>query len=209
MSLIRIGFIGLGTSVDALSPGAWGSLAHLPSILASPRYRITAICNSSVSSAQASIDFHKLSSETKAYGSPRDLASDPDVDLIVCSVRLSKHYDLVKPALLAGKDVFVEWSLAATTAQAEELAEIAKSKKVNTFVGCQARADPLVIKIKEMIENKVIGDVLSSVVTGCFAGLPNPWPASAAYYQDLDSGGNAFYIYHGHCKHVPSSYDYY
>lgn len=95
-----------------LTPGAWGVLAHLPSLLASPHFEIVSICNSTVESAQASIKFHKLSTSIKTYGNPVDIANDPDVDLILCSVAVAKHYEILKPALLAGKDVFVEWPLA-------------------------------------------------------------------------------------------------
>lgn len=112
MSPIRVGFIGLGKASNPSSPGAWGSLAHLPSLVASPHYEISAVSNSSFESAKSAIAFHKLPSTTKAYGSAQDLADDPDLDLIICSVKVTHHYDLIKPALLAGKDVFVEWPLA-------------------------------------------------------------------------------------------------
>jgi predicted dehydrogenase len=36
------------------------------------------------------------------------IANDPNVDLILVSVKLGTHYALTKLALLAGKDVFVE-----------------------------------------------------------------------------------------------------
>ena len=40
-----------------------------------------------------------------------DLAADPDVQLVVCSIRVDKHYTVCKAALAAGKDVFSEWPL--------------------------------------------------------------------------------------------------
>lgn len=198
MSPIRVGFIGLGRAAKPQSPGAWGSLAHLPSLVASPHYEIRALCNTTVKSAKSSIDFHKLPSGVKAYGSPQELADDPELDLIICSVVVTKHYDLIKPALLAGKDVFVEWPLAATTAQSEELVAIAQEKNLKTFLGCQARADPLVVKVKELVASGRIGNVLSSIATGSFVGLPSPWPVDAKYYVDIDSGGNVLTIHYGH-----------
>jgi predicted dehydrogenase len=153
-------------------------------------------------STQASIDYHELPSTVKAYGSPEDLAKDPDVDLVVVAVQVAKHYKVTMPALLAGKDTFVEWPLGATTAQAEELTAIAVSKGLKTFVGCQARADPLVVKVRELVQGGKIGKVLSSTSTGALVGLPKKWPAGAAYYQDINSGGNVFTIYVGHCKYI-------
>lgn len=200
---IRVGIIGLGTVSNSLRPGAWAALAHLPALLSSPNYKIVALANSSISSAQESIKHHNLPPSVKAYGSPEDIAADPEVDLIVCSVIVTKHYILTKPALLAGKDVYVEWPLGATIAEAEELMSLARERGVRTVVGLQARADPLVVKIKEMIDGGKIGKALSSNVVGAFAGYPPAWPENATYYLDINSGGNSLTIYYGHCKFTP------
>jgi predicted dehydrogenase len=84
-------------------------------ILASPNYQLTVVANSTVASAQASIDYHNLGAGIKAYGSPEEIANDPNVDLVAVSVNVGKHCFLAKPALLAGKNIFVEWSLGAST----------------------------------------------------------------------------------------------
>lgn len=183
-----------------MGPGLWAAKAHLPYLIASTHYQITAVSNSSIPSAQASIDFHHLGPDVKAYGSPEDLANDPHVDLIIVTVRVEKHYALTKPALLAGKDVFVEWPLGASTAEAEELTKLAEEKGAKTIVGLQARASPLVVKIKDLVDSGKIGKVLSSVVVGSFSGLPSSvWLQGGEYYLDIKSGGNNLTIYFGHC----------
>ncbi len=146
-SPIRVAIVGLGREV-AIGPGVWALLAHIPYLIASPKYEIVAVQNSTVESSQASIDAHKLGSQVKAYGSPEDLAKDPNVDLVIVSVKVEKHYALTKPALLAGKDVFVEWPLGANTAEAEELTKLAEENGSKTIIGLQARASPLVHKLK-------------------------------------------------------------
>ena len=60
---------------------------------------------------------------------------------------------LAKPALEAGKKVFVEWPIAATKDQIEELVQLAKAKNVKTIVGLQAQASPLVVKIKQLVSD--------------------------------------------------------
>ena len=52
------------------------------------------------------------------------------------------------PVLEAKKDVFVEWPLGATTAQAEEMAALAKKQGVKNIVDLQARVNPVVQKVK-------------------------------------------------------------
>lgn len=57
------------------------------------------------------------------------------------------HHQLTMPALKAKKDVLVEWPLGANTAQAEELAALAKKQNVKTVVALQARTSPLIQKV--------------------------------------------------------------
>lgn len=93
--------------------GSWGVNGHLRSIEALPElYEIVVVANSSVESAQKSIDIHRFPSSTKAYGSPEDIAANPNVELVIVSVEVRKHYQLVLPALKHRKSVFVEWPLA-------------------------------------------------------------------------------------------------
>jgi predicted dehydrogenase len=199
-SPIHIGILGLGKGEGGLVPGLWAAKGHLPYLLSSPKYKVVAVCNSTVESSQASIDFHKLGSDVKAYGTPEDIANDPNVDMVAVCVQVGKHYKLTKPALLAGKDVFVEWPLGASTSEAEELNQLAKAKGVKTVVGLQARASPVVTKMKDLIQNGTIGNVLSSIVVSSFSGLPTGmWPSGAEYYLSMNSGGNVFTIYFGHC----------
>lgn len=200
-SPIRVGLIGLSQKSPKLGPGTWAVMAHLPYLLSSPKYQIIALANSTVESAKASILHHNLGSDVKAYGSPDDLANDSDVDLVIISVAVGKHYALAKPALLAGKDVFVEWPLGANIEEAEELTNLANLKGVRTIVGLQARSAPLVVKLKELIDTNKIGKVTSTTVTGAvYSPPPGTWFAGAEYYLDMDSGGNAFTINFGHCK---------
>jgi predicted dehydrogenase len=200
---IRVGLIGLGHKAGGMAAGVWATNAHLPYLLSSPKYEIVALANSTIASAQAAINFHNLGPNTKAYGTPEDLANDPDVDLVVVCVKITQHYNLTKPAILAGKDVFVEWPLAANIAEAEELTALAAAKGVKTMIGLQARLSPLLAKLKNVISDGHIGTVISSTVTAIFAGLPSRtdgWPAGAEYYLDENSGGDSFSINFGHCK---------
>jgi predicted dehydrogenase len=139
--------------------------AHLPYLIQSPHYEITALCNSSVKSAEAAIKRHSLPSSTKAYGSPEELAKDPNVDLVVCSVRVDRHYALTMPALKAGKAAFVEWPLGSNLQQAEEMLAAAKNSGSQTIVSLQSRISPYIQKVKNLVESKRVGELLSSNLT--------------------------------------------
>lgn len=119
--------------------------------------------------------------------------------MVLVSVRIAKHYELTAPILEAGKDVFVEWPLGANLAQAKEMAAKAKEKNVKTVVGVQARASPLITKLREIIGNGEIGTILSTVVQGNFSALPiDVFIDGAEYYLDAKSGGNSLTIFFGH-----------
>jgi predicted dehydrogenase len=194
MSPIRIGFIGLS------SGQSWAVWSHLHYLKSTSKYTVTALCNSSVASAEAAIKAHKLDSSTKAYGSPQDLANDPNVDLVVCSVKVPDHYATIVPALRAGKDVFCEWPLAKNLAEAEELTNLAKSKGVKTLVGLQAQVSPAMNTIKQIIDSGRIGKVLSTTFHGTpkfFGG--KEWEG-LAFMQDKGNGAELLTIYAMHCK---------
>ncbi|MFJ9843554.1 Gfo/Idh/MocA family oxidoreductase [Kitasatospora sp. NPDC101155] len=59
------------------------------------------------------------------FGSAQELARNEEVDLVVVTVKVPHHLELIRPALEAGKTVFSEWPLGVDLAQAEELADLA------------------------------------------------------------------------------------
>ncbi|KAL9128404.1 MAG: hypothetical protein Q9175_007533, partial [Cornicularia normoerica] len=140
---INLGIIGLSAS-----PTAWATRAHvapLKSPALSLHYNIIALATSSPTSAKAAAGAHKID-PAKAYSSPEEIANDKDVDMAVVSVKVPLHKQLALPALHAKKDIFVEWPLAANTAQAIELAELAKKQGVRNIVGLQGLQAPVIQK---------------------------------------------------------------
>ncbi|KAK4073312.1 hypothetical protein Purlil1_13075 [Purpureocillium lilacinum] len=199
MGAIRVGIIGLSPALSFSGPGTWAASTHLPALLELPEYEIVALANSSVESAKRSIAAHNLPPSTKAYGSPEDIASDPKVDLVVVCVQVGKHYQLAKPALLHKKKVFVEWPLAATMDEVEELLQLASDTNVDTAVGLQSRAAPAIQKVKEIITSGKLGRILSStVVVSTSKLITETWPENMSYFLDASSGGNEFTIGFGH-----------
>jgi predicted dehydrogenase len=194
MAPIRVGFIGLSAGQN------WAVWAHLAYLKATSKYTITALCNTSIESAQASIKVHGLPETTKAYASPQSLADDPDIDLVVCSVNVPNHYETVMPSLKAGKDIFCEWPLAKDLAQAQEFVSVAKSKGVRTMTGLQSLQSPFIKNIKELVDAGTIGKVLSTTFVGD-AGQFGPQTLEGwEYTQYVENGANLLTIYAMHCK---------
>ena len=105
-------------------------------------------------------------SSVTTYDNPASIAQDPKVDIVAVSVNVPQHFDLIRPALEAGKDVFSEWPLARNVAEAEELVRLAKEKKVKTMIGLQARQSPSIIKAKEIVASGKLGKILGTTMFG-------------------------------------------
>lgn len=98
------------------------------------------------------------------YAHPDALAQDKDVDLVVCSVRVDKHYSTLLPSIQAGKDVYVEWPLAINAKEAKLMAEAAQKSGSRTLVGLQGAVEPSIVRIRQLIEDGTIGEIRSAEV---------------------------------------------
>ena len=61
--------------------------------------------------------------------------------------------------LRAGKDVFCEWPLGATLAEAEEMADLAREQSLRTAVGLQGRSDPSIRYARTFVAQGYVGEV--------------------------------------------------
>lgn len=141
---------------------------------------------------------YSLPGKVTCHGSVDSLVHDRSVDMVAVSVKVPEHYALIKPALQAHKDIFVEWPLAANLAQAEELTALAQSQKVKTMVGLQARQDPSVRRAREMVLRNELGAILGTTMVG-FGGIFDATATSySEYLMPLENGANLVTIPAGH-----------
>ncbi|WKZ19209.1 MAG: Gfo/Idh/MocA family oxidoreductase [Candidatus Jettenia sp. CY-1] len=88
-----------------------------------------------------------------------DLLSHSEIKAIAISTPAVTHYDLVKKALKAGKDVFVEKPLALTVREGVELVRLAEKANRILMVGHILQYHPAVIKLKELISHGQLGKI--------------------------------------------------
>ncbi len=89
----------------------------------------------------------------------QDVLNNSTIKAITIATPATTHYELVKKALLADKDVFVEKPLALTVKEAEELVSIAKKNKKILMVGHILQYHPAVIKLQELISAGELGKI--------------------------------------------------
>jgi predicted dehydrogenase len=86
-----------------------------------------------------------------------ELLSSPDIDAVAVITPVWTHFDLAKQALLNGKHVFVEKPFTATSAQAEELIELAARKNLTIMVDHTFLFTGAVRKIRQLIDEGALG----------------------------------------------------
>src|SRR5215210_261744 len=139
---IRLGLVGASVK------GTWSARSHLPAVQASSDVELTAVCTTRADSAEAA---RQAYGARLAFDDYRKMIASPEIDAVAVVVRVPSHYAPTKAALEAGKHVYCEWPLGRTTEEAVELAESARARGLTTAVGLQARVDPALTYLKELV----------------------------------------------------------
>lgn len=82
-----------------------------------------------------------------------------DVDAIAVATPVKHHYPLAKASLLAGKHTFIEKPMASSSAECEELIEIAQEKGLVLMVGHTFLYSEPVRKIKQIVMSGDVGEI--------------------------------------------------
>lgn len=189
----------VGVGVIGASPyGTWGGLAHLPALQALPNFKVTAVSTTRQSSANETAQRFGI---PHAFTDPYELALHPDIDLVTIAVKVPEHDKLVRTALKAGKHVYCEFPLGRTTEEATALLQAAEEKGIRHFVGLQARANPALHYVKDLIASGYVGDVLAvhcNYALPVFATRSKQIKQSRKYLLDEANGANQLTITAGH-----------
>ena len=185
---IPLGFVGANVN------STWAQQSHFPAILASPDVEFTAVCTTRPESAE---EARQAFGAKLAFHDFRAMAASPEIDAVAVVVRVPAHYEPTKAAIEAGKHVLTEWPLGQNTAEAEELAALARAKGVQTAVGLQSRVSPALLFVKEQIQAGYVGEVFSCSVTTMRDGALQR-PSSHTWQRDASQGAHTLTIANGH-----------
>ena len=146
MTKTRVGIIGLG---------AWGwnvgrCLYELPDC------DLTSCCDLS-ETRRASAEKHWPG--TKAYATVDEMFTANNLDTVVVSTPAITHYPLVKKALHANYDVFVEKPFTLNVAHAEELLQLSQVRSRVLMVGHLLEYHPVVEELRNLIQSGELGDI--------------------------------------------------
>ncbi len=185
---IRLGFVGANVN------STWAGQSHFPALLASPDVEFTAVCTTRPESAE---EARQAFGAKLAFHDFREMAASPEIDAVAVVVRVPSHYEPTKAAIEAGKHVLTEWPLGRTTAEAVELADLARERGVQTAVGLQSRVSPALMYVKDLIDTGYVGEVMMCTVT-TFRDGPVNRQSGGTWQRDPAMGANTLTIATGH-----------
>jgi predicted dehydrogenase len=81
------------------------------------------------------------------------------LDAVIIATAVRWHFPMAKAALLAGKHTFIEKPMASSSAECEELLEIARKQGLVLMIGHTFLYSPAVRKIKEIVDKGDVGEI--------------------------------------------------
>ncbi|PKB67123.1 MAG: hypothetical protein BZY81_05510 [SAR202 cluster bacterium Io17-Chloro-G4] len=185
---MRLGIIGASPTVG------WAHRSHLPAIVASPEFELTGVCTTRKETAEEAA---RQYGAKMAFDDYHKMLAHPDIDAVAVVLRVPAHFQITKDALNAGKHVFTEWPLGKDTAEAKELADLARAKGVKGVVGLQARANPAILHMKELVEEGYVGEIISCNMKLMRGGVLER-VSGRTWQRDITLGANTLTIATGH-----------
>ena len=117
---------------------------------------------------------------TYASSDFKEILNDEQVDMVIITTRHNLHAPMVKEALQAGKNVFVEKPLCLNVKELEEISKLAEEKNKMVMVGFNRRFSALANKMKSLL-----GEGPKNIIATMNAGfIP-----SDVWIHDLEIGG--------------------
>jgi predicted dehydrogenase len=95
----------------------------------------------------------------KWYIDANELIHDPDINAIYVATPPDSHEQYTIAALRAGKPVYVEKPMALDLAASKRMLQVSVEENVKLSVAHYRREQPMFKKIKELLHDKVIGDI--------------------------------------------------
>ena len=117
---------------------------------------LAAICDQDDTSLQAIAEKYPCPKVTNSYG---DVLTDSGIQGVVIATPAETHAAMVREALLAGKDVFVEKPLCLSVEEGRALVELARERRRVLMVGHLLWYHPAVLKLKQLIEEGELGRI--------------------------------------------------
>src|SRR6476660_1793615 len=147
MGKIKWGIIGCGDVTEVKSGPAFSKVKNSG---------LVAVMRRDAAKAE---DYARRHNVPKWYSDANKLIHDPEVNAIYIATPPSSHEEYTMMAFNANKPVYVEKPMSVNASSANRMAKAANEKKLKLVVAHYRNAQPLFNRIKQLLNEKVIGDV--------------------------------------------------
>ena len=186
MKILKWGFIGCGEVTEKKSGPVFSEV---------PGSTVEAVMSRSEKNARRYAEKHGIG---KWYTDAQEIIDDPDINAIYIATPPSSHATFAIMAMKAGKPVYVEKPLAANYEDCSRINRVSEETRVPCFVAYYRRYLPYFQKVKQIITDGTIGNVMNVQIR--FAVPPRdldyshpenlPWRlqpdiAGGGYFYDL------------------------
>lgn len=142
MQLVKVGLCAFGMS---------GKVFHAPFLKEHPGFFMSAVVERSKEESKIKYP------DAVIFRSVEEMLQHADIDLVVVNTPVQTHFDYVKKALEAGKNVIVEKPFTVTFSEAEELVKLAAQKKLFLSVYQNRRFDRDYLQVQKILESGKLG----------------------------------------------------
>ena len=131
-----------------------------------------------------------------AYTNADELIANPEIEAVYIATPVFCHAEQSVKAAQAGKHILMEKPIAMTVEQCREVIEKADAAGVLSACGFMMRFGALNMKMKELMDKGILGQVVSSKAqfTCWYPDMPNCWRQ-----KKVQGGGGAFVDMGVHC----------
>ncbi len=147
MDQVKWGIIGCGDVTELKSGQAFNKV---------PNSSLVAVMRRD---AEKAADYARRHNVPTWYDDADALINDPNVNAVYVATPPGSHADYAIRAMRAGKPVYVEKPMALNAAECEAMNQVSRETGMPLFVAFYRRALPYFLKIKELIDQNVIGDI--------------------------------------------------
>jgi predicted dehydrogenase len=147
MQKIKWGIIGCGNVTEKKSGPAFNKV---------PDSELVAVMRRDAAKAE---DYARRHNVPKWYDNVDGLINDPDVNAIYIATPPLQHEDYAARAMAAGKPVYVEKPISLTADSARKMLAVSEKYQQKASVAHYRRQQPVFLKVKELLENKAIGEI--------------------------------------------------
>ena len=147
MDSIRWGMIGCGDVTEVKSGPAFNKVSNSSLVAVMRR------------DADKAKDYAKRHNVPKWYSDANNLINDDDINAIYIATPPAFHEEYAIAAINAGKPVYIEKPMALDFESANMIAKVANEKNIKVSIAHYRRGQPLFNKVKQLLKDKIIGDV--------------------------------------------------